>query len=59
VIYPFKQNPAKLKPAFPDVFFANDAGTVRFVRTKGQVTGFRLTGGRVRNVEFVKVRNRP
>jgi hypothetical protein len=58
-IHPYKRNPEKLKPAYQDAFSGGDAGTVRFVRTKGRVTGFRLTGGRVRNVEFVRAPNGP
>ncbi len=56
VFHPFKHPARPLQPAFTDAFVAGSAGTVRFVRTKGVVTGFRLTGGRVRNVGFVKGR---
>ena len=56
VLHPFKHPAQPLRPAFVDAFVGGAAGTVRFVRTKGLVTGFRLTGGRVRNVEFVKGR---
>ena len=56
VVHPFKHPAKPLRPAFADAFVAGDAGTIRFVRTKGRVTGFRLTGGRVRNVAFVKGR---
>lgn len=56
VLHPFKRPAQPLRAAFPDAFVGTEAGTVRFVRTKGVVTGFRLTGGRVRNVEFVKSR---
>lgn len=59
VFKPFKRDPVTLRPAFADAFVAGEAGTVRFVRTKGAVTGFRLTGGRVRNMAFEKGRNRP
>lgn len=54
VIHPFKRDAETLKPAFADAFTAGDAGTVRFTRTKGVVSGFRLTGGRVRSVAFAK-----
>ena len=56
VVHPFKHTAKPLRPAFADAFVAGDAGTIRFVRTTGRVTGFRLTGGRVRNVAFVKGR---
>ncbi len=54
VLHPFKHPAQPLLPGFADAFVGGQAGTVRFVRTKGVVTGFRLTGGRVRNVAFVK-----
>ncbi len=56
VLRPFKHPAQPLRPAFVDAFVGGSAGTVRFIRTKGVVTGFRLTGGRVRNVEFAKGR---
>lgn len=56
VLHPFKRAAAPLMPAFADAFLGGQLGTVRFVRTKGVVTGFRLTGGRVRNVEFARRR---
>jgi hypothetical protein len=58
VLHPFKHPAVALIPAFEDAFIGGQSGTVRFVRVKGRVAGFRLTGGRVRNVEFVKG-NRP
>ncbi len=59
VLHPFKHPKVGLLPAYQDAFLGGQAGTVRFVRTKGRVTGFRLTGGRVRNVEFTKAASRP
>lgn len=56
VLHPFKQSSQPLRPAFVDAFVSGQAGTVRFTRTKGVVTGFRLTGGRTRNMAFVKSR---
>ncbi|MSR02451.1 MAG: class A beta-lactamase-related serine hydrolase [Gemmatimonadetes bacterium] len=56
VLHPFKHPAQPLRPAFADAFVGGEAGTVRFVRTKGVVSGFRLTGGRVRSVAFVKGR---
>ncbi len=48
-----------LSPVFPDAFLlGGGGGTVRFVRTKGKVTGFLLTGGRVRNVAFARAADR-
>ena len=43
-----------LQPAFADGFTSPDIGTLRFIREKGKVTGFRVTSGRVRNVVFRK-----
>lgn len=55
-----KSGPESLSPVFSDAFLVGGgAGTVRFVRTKGKVNGFLLTGGRVRNVAFTKRLNRP
>ncbi|MBL8986915.1 MAG: beta-lactamase family protein [Gemmatimonadetes bacterium] len=59
VLHRFKHPKVGLQPAYQDAFLGGEAGTVRFVRTKGRVTGFRLTGGRVRNVEFTRAVNRP
>jgi len=43
-----------LAPAFPDGFLA-DGNTIRFTRNaKGQVEGFRIYAGRVRNLRFAK-----
>jgi CubicO group peptidase (beta-lactamase class C family) len=44
-----------LKPAFPDAFSVPGIGTIRFIREKGKVNGFRVTQDRVRNVLFRKV----
>lgn len=55
VVHPFKRAAQPLRPSFADAFVAGDLGTVRFVRTGGRVTGFRLTGGRTRNVAFTRV----
>jgi hypothetical protein len=41
-------------PAFRDAFLGGIAETFRLVRERGRVTGFRVTGGWVRNVEFIK-----
>ena len=41
-----------LLPAFTDGFTAPEIGTLRFIREKGKVTGFKVTSGRVRNVTF-------
>ena len=55
-----KNDAAPLSPVFPDAFLVGGgAGTVHFVRTKGKITGFLLTGGRVRNVAFTRSANRP
>jgi CubicO group peptidase (beta-lactamase class C family) len=43
-----------LKPVFPDAFSVPDLGTIRFIREKGKVIGFRVTQDRVRNVLFKK-----
>lgn len=53
-----KFDDAPLVPIYADGF-STGVGTLRFVRAGGKptgpVTGFRVTGGRVRRVEFVKV----
>jgi len=41
-----------LVPAFQDAFAAGDLGTVHFVIVGGRSTGFVLTGGRVRGIQF-------
>jgi hypothetical protein len=50
-----KTDPMPLRVAFRDAWIA-PFGTVRFTREKGKVTGFALTGGRVRNVAFARER---
>jgi hypothetical protein len=59
VVHAFKRAPQALKPSFADAFVAGGSGTLRFVRTRGAVTGFRLTSGRTRNVYFERGRGRP
>ena len=59
VVHPFKHEAQPLRPSYADAFVGGRIGTVRFVRTKGAVTGFRLTSGRVRNVHFEKGKARP
>lgn len=54
-LHPFKRAAEPLRPAFPDAFIGGESGTVRFTRGQGRVTGFRLTGGRVRGVAFARV----
>ena len=44
---------AALTPAFEDAF-SGSVGTVHFTRLRGRVTGFLITGGRVRNLRFTK-----
>jgi CubicO group peptidase (beta-lactamase class C family) len=50
-----KSEAMPLRIAFGDAWIA-PFGTVRFTREKGKVTGFTLTGGRVRNVAFRRER---
>jgi hypothetical protein len=45
--------PMPLRIAYGDAWITA-FGTVRFTREKGKVTGFALTGGRVRNVAFTR-----
>jgi len=59
VVHAFKRASQVLRPSFADAFIAGEIGTLRFVRTKGSVTGFRLTSGRTRNVYFERGRGRP
>ena len=59
VVRPFKHPEQIVSPGFPDAFIGGQLGTVHFTRARGQVTGLRLTGGRVRNVAFTKVMKRP
>jgi CubicO group peptidase (beta-lactamase class C family) len=63
VLRRFKHGPQNLAPIYQDAFVGTGGGggggTVRFTRVKGKVAGFRLTGSRVRNVEFTKGSPRP
>jgi CubicO group peptidase (beta-lactamase class C family) len=43
------------RPVFPDTF-TSGAGTIQFMRTGSQVTGFDVTDGRMRHVKFVRTR---
>lgn len=54
-----KHGEAPLSPAFEDAFLAPGLGTVRAIRTGGRVSGLAITGGRVRNVRFVREVGRP
>lgn len=58
-LYRFKAPPESMTAVFSDAFAAGSSGVVRFVRAKGRVTGFLITGGRVRNVAFTKGSSRP
>lgn len=46
-----KNGPMPMRPAFADVFMAGSM-TIRVVRQGRKVTGFLISGGRVRNVSF-------
>lgn len=59
VLRMFKHGVMPMRPIYADAYLAQRAGTVRFLRTRGRVTGFRVTGGRVRNVLFSKGAGRP
>jgi hypothetical protein len=59
VLQPFKHRKQTLRPAFEDAFLSEVLGTIRFTRTKGKVTGLRVSGGRVRNVDFVRGSSHP
>jgi hypothetical protein len=50
-----KTQPVPLVAVFADAFQAEGAGTIRFERTRGRITGFRITDDRVRNVAFVRL----
>ena len=50
-----KIEPVTLVAVFADAFQAEGAGTIRFERTRGRVTGFRLSDDRVRNVAFARL----
>jgi hypothetical protein len=52
VIHRLKDEPDKLLPVTRDVFLTSGA-TVRFMRgAKGEINGFLLTTGRIRNMRF-------
>jgi hypothetical protein len=44
-----------MAPAFVDGFLVRGLGTVRIVRNGKQATGLAVTGGRVRNIAFVRL----
>jgi hypothetical protein len=50
-----KNEDAPLRPAFVDGFLVPGLGTVRIVRNGKQATGLSVTGGRVRNIAFVRL----
>ncbi len=54
VVRTFKHGTFAMRPLYPDAFQAQRPGTIRFLRTRGRVTGFRVSSGRVRNVEFTR-----
>ncbi|HEY2469089.1 MAG TPA: serine hydrolase domain-containing protein [Terracidiphilus sp.] len=56
VLHRLKNDPDKLMPVTPDLFVAS-LGSIRFTRSaKGEITGFFLTTGRIRNMRFTKGR---
>ncbi|MGE0440881.1 MAG: serine hydrolase domain-containing protein [Gemmatimonadales bacterium] len=54
----FQGDDLRFLPLYRDAF-ALGSSVLRFVREKGRVTGFRYSGGRVRNVLFTKGKTRP
>lgn len=54
IIRTFKHGTFPMRPVYPDAFQAQRPGTIRFLRTDGRITGFRISGGRVRNVQFTR-----
>ncbi|MBX3147303.1 MAG: beta-lactamase family protein [Gemmatimonadales bacterium] len=54
VVKTYKHGSFPMRPLYQDAFQAQRPGTIRFVRTGGKVTGFRVSGGRVRNVVFTR-----
>ena len=48
-----------MTPTFTDAFLVPGTGTLRFTRSRGKIGGFRVTGSRVRGVEFRRGVNRP
>ena len=56
VLHRLKADPDKLMPVTPDLFLAS-VGSIKFTRdAKGEITGFLLTTGRIRNMRFIKGR---
>jgi hypothetical protein len=47
------EKPDEARLMYADTFFL-DGATIQFTRTKGAITGFEWTDGRVRRVKFVK-----
>jgi len=47
------EKPDEARLLFADTFYL-DGATIQFTRTKGAITGFEWTDGRVRRVKFVK-----
>lgn len=47
------EDPTTVRPVFANTFLG-DVGTIQFVETKGRVTGFEVTNGRIRHVKFVR-----
>ena len=59
VLHRFKHGATPMQPAYFDAFLVRGTGlVVKFLRPRGRVAGLQVTGGRVRNVAFVKG-NRP
>jgi hypothetical protein len=59
VLHRLKNKPDTLRPITHDLF-AGSVGTIRFRRNaQGQVAGFALNGGRVRNFQFQRGSGRP
>jgi hypothetical protein len=46
-------SPVSARLVFADTFLGG-GNTIQFSRTRGQVTGFDVTNGRIRHVKFVK-----
>jgi hypothetical protein len=59
VVHPFTREAQTMRPACSDVFSGGQIGALRFLRTTGAVSGFRLTGVRTRNVYFEQGKSRP
>ena len=57
IIHWLKRDPSKLTPLAEDLLTADGVGALRFQRdASGQVTGFTLDSGRVRNFRFERAR---